>query len=336
MKKLLNSLYLSKQGCYLHRERETIVIEHEKAKLAQFPIHSIGGIFCFGNIMVSPYVYRLCGEYGVLLAFFSEYGEFFARMQTKQTGNILLRRAQYKLSETDPILVARNIVVAKISASRRVLQRQIRNSGKDADLEYVTELLKSCVLKLSGAKNLDTVRGIEGEAASRYFEVFNKLITNKDFVFNGRTRRPPLDAVNAMLSFVYAIVGKDIAAALQGVGLDPQAGFLHSDRSGRDSLALDILEEFRACFADRVVLSLINRKQVKPADFTVEASGGVRLSDEVKRTLLNSIQERKQETIFHPFIGEDVPIGLLPHVQAQLLARHIRGDIEQYPPFLAR
>jgi CRISPR-associated protein Cas1 len=336
MKKLLNSLYISKQGCYLHRERETIVIEFEKEKLAQFPIHSIGGIFCFGNIMLSPFVYQLCGEYGVSVSFFSEWGEFYARMQTKQTGNILLRKAQYKMSEANPLPIARNIAAAKISASRRVLQRHIRNYGENKNLDRVIGRLKLCVMKLSEAADLGTVRGIEGDAASEYFEVFNHLIINSDFVFKGRTRRPPLDRVNAMLSFVYAILGRDVGAALQGVGLDSQAGFLHADRSGRDSLALDILEEFRAWFADRLVLSLINRKQIRAADFTIEASGAVRLETDARKIILTAFQERKQENILHPFIGEEVQVGLLPHIQAQLLARHIRGDLEQYPPFLAR
>jgi CRISPR-associated protein Cas1 len=336
MKKLLNSLYVTRQGSYLHRERETIVIEADKEKVLQIPIHSIGGIFCFGNVLVSPFLYKLCGENGINISFFSEYGEFYGRMQLKQSGSVLLRRQQYRQSETDPLHIARNIIAAKIASSRKVLQRHIRNNGENHNMEHIISILKHMVSQLSSANNLDSIRGIEGEAAWRYFSVFNDLIIHKEFIFDGRTRRPPQDPVNAMLSYLYAILGRDISGALQSVGLDPQVGFLHADRPGRDSLALDILEEFRAWFVDRIILSLINRKQVKLSDFKVELSGAVRMDDSVIKLLLSAYQQRKQESVFHQFINEDVPIGLLPHVQAQLLARHLRGDLAEYPPFVAR
>ena len=271
MRKLQNTLYITTQGSYLHKERETLVVEQERKKVAQLPVHSIGHIFCFGNVLVSPFLLGFCGENNVNLAFFTENGRYLGRLQGRQSGNVLLRRAQYRVSEQNPVPIARNIIAAKIQASKRVLQRQIRNYGE-----------------------------------------------------------------NALLSFVYSILGKDISGALQGVGLDPQVGFLHADRPGRDSLAQDILEEFRAWWADRLVLSLINRGQIKPQDFVTEASGAVSLKADARKLLFQALQAKKQEKIVHPFLGEEVEIGLLPHIQAMLLARHLRGDLAEYPPFLMR
>lgn len=338
MKKLQNSLYINTQGAYLHKERETLVIDIAKEKALQLPIHSISGIFCFGNVMVSPQVMGFCGERGVNLAFFTEYGRFLARVQGKQTGNVLLRRTQYRHADTQASEIAQVIVAAKIQSQRQVLQRHQRNYGKQPQVTQVIALLKSTVERLKVTTDLDTIRGLEGDAAARYFSVFNHLITEKtgDFTFNQRTRRPPTDPVNALLSFFYAILGNDISAALQGVGLDPQVGFLHKDRPGRDSLAQDILEELRAYFVDRLVLTLINRQQVKATDFIYEASGAVKLKDTARKTVLQEFQARKQQTITHPFLKEEVPLGLLPHAQALLLARHLRGDLQHYPPFLAR
>lgn len=338
MKKLQNSLYINTQGAYLHKERETLVIDIAKEKALQLPIHSISGIFCFGNVMVSPQVMGFCGERGVNLAFFTEYGRFLARVQGKQTGNVLLRRTQYRYADTQAAEIARVIVAAKIQSQRQVLQRHQRNYGKHPEISQTIALLKSTVDRLRITDDLDTIRGLEGDAAARYFSVFNQLITEKSgsFSFSQRTRRPPTDPVNALLSFFYAIVGNDISAALQGVGLDPQVGFLHRDRPGRDSLAQDILEEFRAYLVDRLVLTLINRQQVKPSDFIYEASGAVKLKDTARKAVLQEFQAKKQQTIIHPYLKEETPLGLLPHVQALLLARHLRGDLEHYPPFLAR
>lgn len=338
MKKLQNSLYINTQGAYLHKERETLVIDIAKEKALQLPIHSISGIFCFGNVMVSPQVMGFCGERGVNLAFFTEYGRFLARVQGKQTGNVLLRRTQYQHADTQSSEIAQVIVAAKIQSQRQVLQRHQRNYGKQPEVTQIIALLKSTVERLKVTTELDTIRGLEGDAAARYFSVFNHLITEKTgaFTFSQRTRRPPTDPVNALLSFFYAILGNDISAALQGVGLDPQVGFLHKDRPGRDSLAQDVLEELRAYFVDRLVLTLINRQQVKTSDFICEASGAVKLKDTARKTVLQEFQARKQQTIMHPFLKEEVPLGLLPHVQALLLARHLRGDLQHYPPFLAR
>ncbi|WP_233141647.1 type I-C CRISPR-associated endonuclease Cas1c [Aggregatibacter actinomycetemcomitans] len=337
MRKLQNTLYITTQGSYLHKERETLVVEQEKKKVAQLPVHSIGHIFCFGNVLVSPFLLGFCGENNVNLAFFTENGRFLGRLQGRQSGNVLLRRAQYRVSEQNPVPIARNIIAAKIQASKRVLQRQIRNYGENAQLQSAVDSLNVSLRQLAQAENLDEVRGIEGDAAARYFGVFNLLIReNTGFHFGGRNRRPPRDGVNALLSFLYSVLGKDISGALQGVGLDPQAGFLHADRPGRDSLAQDILEEFRAWWVDRMVLSMINRLQIKPADFINEAGGAVTLKSEARKLLFQALQAKKQEKIVHPFLGEEVEIGLLPYIQAMLLSRHLRRDLAEYPPFLMR
>ncbi|ACX82537.1 CRISPR-associated endonuclease Cas1, subtype I-C/DVULG [Aggregatibacter actinomycetemcomitans] len=337
MRKLQNTLYITTQGSYLHKERETLVVEQEKKKVAQLPVHSIGHIFCFGNVLVSPFLLGFCGENNVNLAFFTENGRFLGRLQRRQSGNVLLRRAQYRVSEQNPVPIARNIIAAKIQASKRVLQRQIRNYGENAQLQSAVDSLNVSLRQLAQAENLDEVRGIEGDAAARYFGVFNLLIReNTGFHFGGRNRRPPRDGVNALLSFLYSVLGKDISGALQGVGLDPQVGFLHADRPGRDSLAQDILEEFRAWWVDRMVLSMINRLQIKPADFINEAGGAVTLKSEARKLLFQALQAKKQEKIVHPFLGEEVEIGLLPYIQAMLLSRHLRRDLAEYPPFLMR
>ncbi|HHK5575527.1 TPA: type I-C CRISPR-associated endonuclease Cas1c [Neisseria polysaccharea] len=337
MRKLQNTLYITTQGSYLHKERETLVVEQECKKVAQFPVHSIGHIFCFGNVLVSPFLLGFCGENNVNLAFFTENGRFLGRLQGRQSGNVLLRRAQYRMSEQNPVPIARNIIAAKIQAGKRVLQRQIRNHGDNADIQTAVAALNFSLQQLKRADSLDLIRGIEGDAAARYFGVFGQLVkAESGFAFDGRNRRPPRDSVNALLSFLYSILGKDISGALQGVGLDPQVGFLHADRPGRDSLAQDILEEFRAWWADRLVLSLINRGQIKPQDFVVGAIGAVSLKADARKLLFQSLQAKKQEKITHPFLGEEVEIGLLPYIQAMLLARHLRGDLAAYPPFLMR
>ena len=336
MKKLQNSLYITKQKTYVHKERETIVIESERNRLLQLPVHSIKSIFCFGNVMVSPFLLGFCAEKNIGLAFFTEYGRFLARMQGKQSGNVLLRRAQYKLSEKAPLPIARNIIAAKIVNSRAVLQRQVRNYESRPELLRSITRLKHSLEQARNCREIESLRGIEGEAASVYFSVFNQLLRNPDFKFEGRNRRPPKDPVNAMMSFLYSVFGQDVSAALQGVGLDPQVGFLHVDRPGRDSLAQDLLEEFRASCVDRLVLSLVNRKQVSLKGFTTESSGAVNMDDDTRKALLVAYQEKKQEEIMHPYLKEKVPIGLLPHIQAQLLAAHLRGDLAEYPPFISR
>ncbi len=338
MKKLQNNLYINTQGAYLHKERETLVVEINRQKAAQLPIHGISGIFCFGNVLVSPQVMGFCGEHGVHMALFTEYGRFLARIQGKQSGNVLLRRAQFKLVDENAASIARNIVAAKIQAQKQVLQRQQRNHGIQQSLTEQITALNHILDTLKVTGDIDKIRGYEGDAAARYFSVFDQLLSDKarGFSFSGRVRRPPTDPINALLSFLYSILGNDISAALQGVGLDPQVGFLHCERPGRDSLALDLLEEFRAFIADRLVLSLLNRQQIKPDDFDVSASGSVCLKDAARKLVLQEYQAKKQQKIRHLFLDEEVEIGLLPHVQAMLLARHIRGDLECYPPFMSK
>ncbi|MDQ7048731.1 MAG: type I-C CRISPR-associated endonuclease Cas1c [Enterobacterales bacterium] len=338
MKKLLNTLYITRQESYLHKERETIVIKQGKDKLGQFPAISISNIFCFGQVSVSPFLMGFCGEQGIGLAFYSEYGKFLARVQGKQTGNVLLRRTQYRWADNEEksVLVARLFVAAKITNARSVLMRELRNHGDNAVLNQATKQLATSMRRVQHANSVGETMGIEGDAASTYFSVFNELLRGSGFIFNGRVRRPPTDPVNALLSFAYTLITHECSSALQGIGLDPYVGLLHQDRPGRVSLALDLLEEFRAPWADRFILTLINRKQIKLNDFITEASGAVRLKDGARKFFLTAWQERKQVEIMHPYLQEKVPIGLLPHCQAMLLARHIRGDTQYYPPYLVK
>jgi len=335
MKKLLNTLYITRQDSYLHKERETIIIKQGGEKIGQFPALTIGNIICFGQVAASPFLMGYCAEHGIGLVFYTEYGKFLARVQGRQIGNVLLRRTQYRWAD-DPeksISIARLFVAAKIANCRSVLLRDQRNHGDDDLLSKVSQMLSSSSRRLETANTISEVMGIEGEAARNYFSVFNVLLHGSEFHFEGRIRRPPTDPVNALLSFVYSLITQECASALQGVGLDPFVGFLHQDRPGRVSLALDLIEEFRAPWADRFVLTLINRKQIKKSDFVTEASGAVRLTDVARKALLVAYQERKQVEIMHPYLKESVPFGLLPHCQALLLARHLRGDTEFYPPY---
>ena len=335
MKKMLNTLYITRQESYLHKERETIVIKLGKEKLGQFPAINITNIFCFGQVSVSPFLMGYCAEQGIGLAYYSEYGKFLAQVQGPQSGNVLLRRTQYRWAddEQQSVSVARLMVAAKIANCRAVLQREIRNHG---DNDLIAKAITQLAASLRRVKNTVTVAetmGVEGDAASCYFSVFNELLRADGLAFGGRVRRPPTDPVNALMSFAYTLINQECASALQGVGLDPYVGFLHQDRPGRKSLALDLLEEFRAPWADRFILTLINRGQIKAKDFETEASGAVRLKDNARKEFLSAWQERKQIEIIHPYLQEKVSIGLLPHCQALLLARHLRGDTEFYPPY---
>lgn len=338
MKKLLNTLFITRQETYLHKERETIVIKQGDEKLGQFPALSLSNILCFGQVSVSPFLMGYCAEQGIGLAFYTEYGRFLARVQGRQTGNVLLRRTQYRWADDEEksVSVAKLIVAGKIANSRAVLMREIRNHGDNALLDAVVDRLSASLRRVKNAVSVDEVRGVEGEAASAYFSVFNELLRGSGFTFSGRIRRPPTDEVNALLSFVYSLITQECVSALQGVGLDPYVGYLHKDRPGRPSLALDLLEEFRAAWADRFVLTLINRRQVQARDFIVEASGAVRLEDDARKKLLVAYQERKQSEALHPYLNEQVPVGLLPYCQALLLARHLRGDTELYTPYLVK
>lgn len=338
MKKLLNTLYITRQETYLHKERETIVIKQGDEKLGQFPSLSLGSILCFGRVSVSPFLMGYCAEQGIGLAFYTEYGRFLARVQGRENGNVLLRREQYRWADSPEKAnaVARLSVAAKIANSRSILQRELRNHGDNASIREAVDKLANNLRRVRNAESVDEARGMEGDAANTYFGIFNELLKGSDFTFGGRVRRPPTDPVNALLSFIYSLITQECVSALQGVGLDPYVGFLHKDRPGRPSLALDLLEEFRAAWADRFVLTLVNRQQVQLKDFETDASGAVRMKEDPRKRILTAYQERKQTELQHPYLEEQVPIGLLPHCQALLLARHIRGDMAYYTPFSVR
>ncbi len=339
MKKLLNSLYITTDGSYVHKERETLVIEQEGEKVFQLPFHSIQNMFCFGRVMVSPGLMAACGDKGIGISFFTGYGKFQSRLQGPQSGNVLLRRAQYREADQSPQILARLFIAAKLANSRNVIMRHQRNHGQDEQLEKLVSSLANNLKRLERSSDVDQMRGIEGDSAASYFGCFNSLIVEnlrESFSFSGRTKRPPLDRVNALLSFSYTLLTHEIASALQGVGIDPYVGFLHTDRSGRLSLALDMLEEFRAWWCDRFVLTLINRKQISPNDFIEESSEAILLTDDARKKFLTAWQEKKQDELKHPYTGEKIQIGLLPHVQAMLLSRYLRKDMEIYTPFVSR
>jgi len=343
MRKLLNTLHITTQGAYLHRDGETISVKVGNEIKLRLPIHTIESLVCYGAVTCSSFVLGLCCEHGVGVSMMTEQGRFMARVSGPVSGNVLLRRQQYRIADMPavalPIVAA--LVTAKIANSRLVILRGARESADEAQqtlLRAKANHLSQIGLAASRAGTIDEARGYEGLAAQDYFSVFNELIANdsEGFRFGGRTRRPPLDRVNAMLSFVYALLRQDIVSALESVGLDPAVGFLHTDRPGRPSLALDLMEELRPHLGDRLVLTLINRKQVEESGFTDEDGAGIAMSDNTRREIITCWQRRKQEQIEHPFLGETVPIGLIPYVQALPLARHIRGGLAEYPSFFWR
>jgi CRISPR-associated protein Cas1 len=343
MRKLLNILYVTTQGAYLHLEGETVVVEVEKQKRMQLPIHTIEGIVCFGNVLFSPFLLGACAERGVAISFLTEYGRFLASVRGPVSGNVLLRRKQYRMADDQGTTreIAANLVIGKVANCRIVMNRAIRDHGDKIDTVAVrsaSESLNRITSRISAAATLDEVRGFEGQAAAVYFSVFNHLILDQktDFVFTDRNRRPPLDEVNALISFIYTLLMHDIRAKLETVGLDPAVGFLHRDRPGRPGLALDIMEEFRSVIADRLVLSLINRRQLTRKGFTKAANGAVTMDDSTRKVILVEYQNRKQDTIGHPYIDESVSIGQLFFIQATLMARYIRGELDGYPPFIWR
>lgn len=343
MRQLLNTLYVSTQGSYIHKEGETVVVEVGGEKLLQLPIHTIGSIVCFGNVLCSPFLLGFCASRDISVSFLTEYGNFLASLRAPIQGNVLLRREQYRFADSplNSMQIARNCVLGKISNCCVVLKRTIRDHQDKVDIPRIDEVLKTenqLIVCTQHAENLDELRGYEGLAAAKYFSVFDEMIVGQksDFPFINRNRRPPTDNVNALLSYIYTILSHDIRSALETVGLDPSVGFLHRDRPGRYGLALDLMEEFRPVIADRLVLSLVNRGQVKGSDFTQSITQAVTMNDSARKTVLTSYQQRKQEKIYHPFIKEDVPIGMLFFIQANLLARHIRGDIDGYPAFFWR
>lgn len=343
MRKLLNTLYVSSQGAYLRLEGETVVVEREKEKVLQLPFHALGGLVCFGNVLCSPFLLGACAERDISISFLSEYGKFLASVRGPVSGNVLLRRRQYRMADDGDATraIAANLVSGKLANCRVVMNRTIRDHSEKVDVAAIRSsaaAIDRILDRLPTVIDVDEVRGCEGLAGAEYFSIFNHLIVDqKDrFVFRERSRRPPLDEVNALLSFVYTLLAHDVRSALETVGLDPAVGFLHRDRPGRPSLALDLMEEFRPVIADRLVLSLINRKQVSYKGFTRTAGGAVTMDADTRKTVLAEYQKRKQDEVLHPYIEETVQIGLLFFVQANLLARHIRGDIDGYPPFFWR
>lgn len=314
------------------------MIKQGDNKLAQFPMLALQNILCFGQVSVSPAFMASCIETNVDLSFFTEFGKFQAQVVGMPRGNVLLRRTQYRWADNEEkvMSVARLMIAAKVSNCRAALMRDQRNHGSNDALNLAAGRMATILESIRHARHVPQLMGLEGEAASLYFGVFNELLRTNDFKFSGRVRRPPCDPVNALLSFAYVLLASECSSALTGVGIDPYVGFLHQDRPGRKSMALDLMEELRAPLADRFVLTLINRGQIKPVDFVTEASGAVRLNDNARKLFLTAYQERKKESLKHPYLDESIELGLLPHAQALLLARHMRGDIQYYPPFVVR
>ena len=340
MRQLLNTLFVTTQGAYLSREGEAVLVRVEHENKLRVPIHTLGGIVCFGLVSCSPPLMELCGDRNVAISFLSEQGRFYARVQGPVSGNVLLRREQYRRADIEVVSseIARAVVIAKIANCRTVLLRAVRgrpDAPEVTAIEVASRRLARLLDELRQPAPLEVVRGREGDAARTYFEVFDHLIAaqKEDFFFHERSRRPPLDNVNALLSFFYTLLAHDVTAALETVGLDPAVGFLHRDRPGRPSLALDLMEEFRPIFADRLALSLINLQQIRGKGFRQTESGAVMMDDATRKEVLVAYQKRKQEEIQHPFLNEKLAVGLLPHVQAMLLARYLRGDLDGYPPF---
>ena len=338
-----NTLYVQTPGAYLGKSGETVRVKVEGQVKLTVPLHHLEGIVCFGRVNLSTALMAEAADRDLTISFFTEHGRFQSRVVSAISGNVLLRREQYRRADQPEacLRIARSIVAAKIQNSRTNLLR----GGRESDVPDEAEGLKrtanqlaNSLETLSRSATMDSARGCEGDAARAYFGSFNHLIRQQReaFSMNGRSRRPPLDPLNAMLSFVYSVLTHEMAGAVESVGLDPAVGFLHVDRPGRLSLALDLLEEFRALVADRLVLSLINLKQVRPDGFEVQPTGAVLMNAATRKTVLTALTQRKRDEVTHPVLGEKVSVGLLPHIQARLLARHLRGDIADYPALVLK
>ena len=344
MKRLLNTIYVTTEGAWLRKDGANLVVEVDGTERGRAPLHMLDGVVSFGRAGASPALMAACAEAGIALSYLDPNGRFLARVEGPRTGNVLLRRTQYRIAD-DPARktgIVRAMIIAKTANQRTVVRRALRDHAGSMDAPAV-EALTAAERRLTDIgrralvpAEIDSLRGLEGEAGLTYFGIFATLIRVDDaaFSFNGRSRRPPLDRVNALLGFLYAMLGHDCRSALETHGLDPQVGFLHTDRPGRASLALDLMEELRPVLADRLTLSLINRRQVAADDFVVEEAGGVRLTDDARKRVLVAWQERKREELRHPFLDETMPFGLVASIQAQLLARHLRGDLDGYPAFM--
>lgn len=340
MRALLNTLYVTTPGAWLAQDGETVAIRVEHETKLRVPIRTLEGIVCFGHVNCTPFLLELCAEHGVALSFLSEHGRFLAKVQGPVSGNVLLRRQQYRVCDNGVAEagIARAVVLAKISNCRTVLLRGARErpATEGAErLERAALRLRRILEDVSGRDSVNEIRGHEGDAARTYFDVFDELIVQgkEDFYFRGRSRRPPLDNINALLSFLYTLLTHDVVAALETVGLDPAVGYLHTERPGRPSLALDLVEELRPVLADRLALTLVNRQQVSGAGFRRLENGAVTMEPGTRKEVLVAWQKRKQEEIVHPYLGERIPFGLVPYCQALLLARHLRGDLDGYPCF---
>ena len=343
MKKHLNTLFVTTEGAYLKKDGQAVVVSIEKQNRLRLPLHNLDGIVCLGNIMCSPYLMSACAKAGVTISFLTQYGGFQAAVTGFTPGNVLLRRTQYREADNpeSTLKIASQFVAAKIANSRSVLLRAARDAkdpSKREELKSTARRMGFDVNVARRAKTLDSLRGTEGESANTYFSAFSCMMSDHvdGFEFKHRSRRPPLDRINALMSFLYSMLTHDARSACEATGLDSAVGFLHRDRPGRPSLALDLIEEFRAFIADRLVLSLINRKQIQTRDFEVTESGAVLLKDKPRKNVLAAYQKRKQDVITHPFLNEKTTIGMLIHLQARLLARYLRGDIDAYPSFIWR
>ncbi len=343
MKKHLNTLFVTTQGAYLAKDGETVAVRIEREVKLRIPVHTLDSIVCFGNVGCSPFLMGFCAERDVALSFLTENGRFLARVVGPVSGNVLLRREQYRRADDMHFSaeVARACLTGKVANCRSVLQRGMRDHGERlADVsavQFAIDRLSASLRRLQSNLDLDAIRGVEGDAAHVYFSVFDSLIirNKQDFFFRQRSRRPPLDRVNCLLSFLYTLVMHDVRSALEGTGLDPAVGYLHRDRPGRPGLALDMMEEFRP-MADRLALSLVNLGQLQRKDFILSDGGGVRMKDDARKTLLVAYQKRKQDIMRHPFLQEKMEVGLFFHVQALLFSRFLRGDLDGYPPVIWR
>lgn len=345
MRKMLNILYVTSSDAYLGRDGENVVVYKNDEVLSRVPVHILEGIVCFNYTGASPALMGLCAERGVAMSFLNENGKFYARVEGPVSGNVLLRRRQYRMADDKDFAakMAASCVIGKVANCRTVLQRSIRDHGDKIDRDSVINAVNRMANQIRRlgdheSSDVDVIRGIEGEAARLYFACLSELILEdkENFRMKGRSRRPPLDRFNSLLSYLYTLLVHETRAALETVGLDPAVGYLHKDRPGRPSLALDLMEELRPVLADRLAISLINRKQIRAEGFSVLPTGGVIMDDETRKTVLLAWQTRKRDEIVHPYLEEKIHLGLLPYVQALLLARYFRGDIDGYPVFIWR
>ncbi|WP_281889841.1 type I-C CRISPR-associated endonuclease Cas1c [Paenibacillus sp. YYML68] len=341
MKKLLNTLYITQPDTYLSLDGDNVVVLKDEEKLGRLPLHNLEAIITFGYTGASPALMGYCAERSISLVFFTAHGRFLARVIGESKGNVVLRKKQYKISEDEALSakIARNFIVGKLYNHKWMIERMTRDYPLRIDVDQfksISQQLSAAILDVRACEDLGRLRGLEGQAATSYYKLFDSMILQQkeDFYFHSRSRRPPLDYVNAMLSFAYSLLASDVAAALEGVGLDAYVGYLHRDRPGRASLALDVMEELRGVVADKFVLSLINKRIVNKDDFIKKENGAAIMRDEGRKKFLAAWQDKKQEKITHPYLGEKISWGLVPHAQALLLARYLRNDLDEYPPFL--